>query len=116
MNYTSLVFSLKFHHTHFNLLLSGNILYSYFVSLLLLQEFYSSGTHIVQADSGSDTESRHKERPFNSAGVFSDGRRRQVGQTVGVRRFTGMISTFLFHIQSDIGMQICHIVFYVFAF
>jgi hypothetical protein len=71
----------------------------------------------VQADSGSDSESRRKERPlFNSAGVYSAGRRRRVGQTVGDRRFTGMISTFLFRIQSDIGTQIDHIVFYVFAF
>jgi len=37
-------------------------------------------------------------------------------QTVGVRRFTGMISSFLFHIQSDNGMQSDHTVFYVFAF
>jgi hypothetical protein len=40
MNYTSLVPLLRFHRTHFNLLLSGNKLY--FVSLLLLQELYSS--------------------------------------------------------------------------
>jgi hypothetical protein len=37
-------------------------------------------------------------------------------QTVGARRFAGMISSFLVRIQSDIGTQSGRIVFYVFVF
>jgi hypothetical protein len=37
-------------------------------------------------------------------------------QTVRVRQFTRMISSFLLCIQSDIGTQSNHIVFYVTAF
>ena len=37
-------------------------------------------------------------------------------QTVGVRSFIRMISSFLFRIQSDIGAQSDHIGFYVLAF
>jgi len=37
-------------------------------------------------------------------------------QTVGARRFTGIISSFLFPIQSDNGTQSDNTVFYVFVF
>ena len=58
---------------------------------------------IVQADSGSDSnsESRRKECPlFNSAGAYSCGRLRWVGAD-GVRRFTRMISSFSFRLSES---------------
>ena len=57
MNYTSLVFLWKLHHTHLNVLLSGNILYFIYVHvcvcvcvyiyILLLQELYSSVRSLI---------------------------------------------------------------------
>jgi len=77
----------------------------------------------VQADSGSDPDSESQRQSAQRASVVLTvqvhivvaGSGRSF-QKAGVRRFTGMISSFLFRIQSDIGTQSDHIVFYVFAF
>ena len=49
---------------------------------------------------------------FISAGAYSGVRFRRA-DAVGVRRFIGMIPSFLFCIQSDGGAQIDHVVVYV---